>query len=102
MSAALALLRHLDEAHATMVRCAETLDWDGVATAWQQAERDFLQLTQYRLETLAPEQRQEARTCIERILSAQATVSQRAKPWMDQVAPLLESFTQHPLVSLEG
>ena len=40
MSAALALLRDLDEAHATMTRCAEALDWDGVAAAWRQAERD--------------------------------------------------------------
>ena len=37
MSAVLALLRDLDEAHATMTRCAEALDWDGVAAAWRQA-----------------------------------------------------------------
>ncbi len=102
MSAALALLRDLDEAHATMTRCAEALDWDGVAAAWRQAERDFAQLTQHRLEALPPEQRREASAHIERILYAQAAIVQRAKPWMEQVAPLLDNFTRHPLTPLEG
>ena len=98
MTPPLQLLRAIDDAHATMVTCAETLDWDGVARAWQSAEDGFVQLMQHPpFDRLPTNERAEAKLRIDSILSRQSQVATRARPWMEQTAPLLDSFSRHPL-----
>ena len=100
MSPQLQLLRDLGAAHQTMARLAEALDWEGVAKEWQEgAEVQFRALQKAPLAGLPAAEQAEARQLIEEVLRLQASISGRAKPWMEQVAPLLECFARHPLPS---
>lgn len=100
MSTQLQLLRNLGAAHQTMARLAEALDWEGVASEWQGAEAQFRALQNTPpLAGLSATEQAEARQLIEEVLRLQASISARAKPWMEQVAPLLECFARHPLPS---
>ena len=101
MSEILARLRRIDEAHLVMAQCAEALDWEGLLRAWQGAETELGELTRTPLDHIPPLERDEARMRINSILRLQQSVSERVQPWMAQVAPLLESFSRHPLAALD-
>ena len=99
MSAPVLLLRELNECHENMARMADVLDWDSIGLLWQGAETSFAALMKIPLAELTGNERIEARQLIENLLKLQKLVSEQAKPWMDQVRPLLESFDRYPLTS---
>ena len=101
MSEALVLLRDIEAAHERMAQCAETLNWDGLIEAWQSAQPGLDKLMLVRLDTLPSNEKPEARARVESILLRQEQIAARAKPWMTDVAPLLESFARNPLARIE-
>lgn len=99
MTAALTLLRELNNDHQNMAQMAIILDWDGVSSVWETAETRLSLLRKMSLTELQGNDRLEARQLIENVLKLQDLISEQAKPWMDQVRPLLESFDRFPLPS---
>jgi hypothetical protein len=100
MTVALALLRELHSDHENMAQMASVLDWDGIGKAWEGVEVKLASLKKIPLIELKGNERQEARDLIEKVLRLQKLISDQAKPWMDQVRPLLESFDRFPLTSV--
>lgn len=98
MSISLTLLRELDKRHATMVRLAETLDWDSLDKEWQAAENDFAALMkQPPLSAIPSSERPEIQQLVDNLLAQQKLISERVHPWMEQVRPMLDSFDRYPL-----
>lgn len=94
----LALLRELDAQHGIMVGMANALDWDGLNQTWQATEINIATLTKLKLlSALAPNEIPEARKLLGNLLAQQKFISERVKPWMEQVRPLLDSFNRFPL-----
>ena len=101
MAAPLVLLREINTCHENMLLMAKALDWDGVSKEWQGTESNFFTLMKTSLTELRGNDRAEARQLIENLLKLQKLISAQAKPWMDQVRPLLDSFDRYPLTSIE-
>jgi hypothetical protein len=83
-----------------MAQMANALDWDGVGSAWEGAEVRLALLRKIPLTELKGNERLEARHLIGNVLRLQNLISEQAKPWMDEVRPLLESFDRFPLTSV--
>jgi len=101
-AAALDCLRQLATQHENMARMADLLDWDGLTREWQDASNRFATLQKISLTGLSANERTQARELIEKLLTLQERISGQARPWMDQVRPLLDSFERHPLAREPG
>jgi hypothetical protein len=96
-TSALELLRDIEKRHEHMSRMADDLDWNGVRAEWNLAERQIKALQRFRLTDLTGADRTEAARLIRNQLALQQHISERARPWMDQVRPLLDCFKAHPI-----
>lgn len=97
MAPALELLRDIEKRHERMSRMADDLDWKGVQEEWSLAERQIKALQQFPLTGLKGADRTEAARLIRNQLALQQHISERARPWMDQVRPLLDCFKAYPI-----
>ena len=100
MNPALSLLNELVNQHERMAVLADQLNWDALSVAWGTTEPSFLALRELHLSALSIPEGQEARQLIEQLLALQMRISERVKPWQEQVRPMLDSFSQHPLKSM--
>ncbi|MBI2307784.1 MAG: hypothetical protein HYU78_10845 [Rhodocyclales bacterium] len=99
MTAMLATLRQLKECHQRLAAQTEVLNWEGVLSEWQNADKLFADLRSETVESLPAEQKEEARILMEEVLATEQAMVARIKPWMEQVRPMLESFA-HNRISL--
>lgn len=93
-SPVLETLRRLHACHLRMVESAGNLDWDRTTTLWSEAKPLYLELRNSPLAALAGSERDEGMRLVEAILSMHNEVEGRVLPWMEQVKPLLDSFSK--------
>ncbi|MEI7611296.1 MAG: flagellar protein FliT [Betaproteobacteria bacterium] len=97
MPTSLSLLRDLHKRHETMVNLANELDWDGLDREWHAAERHFATLMSMPpLAELTGSDYVEAQKLIARLLAQQKLITEKVRPWMEQVRPMLDSFDRYP------
>jgi hypothetical protein len=98
MPTSLALLRELDQRHKTMVRLANDLDWDGLDREWQAAESHFAELMKKPPPAdLTGNDYAEAQQLMGSLLAQQKLITEKVRPWMEQVRPMLDRFDRYPL-----
>jgi hypothetical protein len=94
MSPSLTLLSALRDRHDQLSKQADELDWDGLAAGWQEVEIMFTALAKIPLSDIPLTEKTEARQYIEELLATQKKLSACILPWMEQVRPLLDSFSR--------
>jgi hypothetical protein len=98
MPTSLTLLRELATRHETMVSLANALDWDALDREWHAAESHFAVLMKRPpLAELTGSDYAEAQQLIGRLLAQQKLITEKVRPWMEQVRPMLDSFDRYPL-----
>ena len=97
MSRALVLLREVCTSHEKMLEIASLLEWDRIGEAWNVAEKQLIGFTKEGTASLEASERAEAIQLIEKILNLQKEIALKAKPWQEDVRPLLENFSRYPL-----
>ena len=98
MPTPLTLLRDLDKRHKAMVDLANDLDWDGLDREWHAAEIHFAALMKKPpLAELTGSDYVEAQKLIGSLLAQQKLITDKVRPWMEQVRPMLDSFDRYPL-----
>lgn len=94
-SSVLETLRRLHACHLKMVESAGNLDWDRTTALWGEAKPLYIELRNSRLSSLAGNERDEGIRLVKAILSTHQEIESRARPWMEQVKPLLDCFSEN-------
>ncbi len=96
-SPVLTLLEDIGRSHERIARLSGQLDWDGVNSEWQLTYRKLLELKSFSLDELPDSEKTKVAQQIERVLELEQQISEQIAPWLEQVRPLLESFSEHPI-----